>query len=191
MSGQHRYVALIRAVNVGLTNPMKMSDLRELFESLGFRDVRTYIQTGNVVFSSEDGDPGRVTRRIEDRLEAETRHPAKVFLRTADELREAAAQNPFEPARHDAEQRCHLMFLSAAPNASSIDALMALRGEVYRFSVRGRVLYYAYDRKYDGNRRTIDFEKVLGVSGTSRSWKVVEALVELADAGQGRRDFNG
>jgi len=72
------------------------------------------------------------------------------------------------------------MFLSAAPAAARCRALMAVQGEEYRFHIEGKVLYYAYSRKFAGNRRTIDFEKILGVSGTSRSWKVVDKLIEIA-----------
>jgi len=57
---------------------------------------------------------------------------------------------------------------------------LALQGVDYRFHVHGKVLYYAYPRQYEGRRRTFDFERVLGVSGTSRNWKVVDKLVELS-----------
>ena len=173
------YVALIRAVNVGGTGVLRMSELRKRFEALGFKDVETYIQSGNVVFVTTDADRGRVTRKIEADLSAVWQRPAKVFLLTLDELKKAAAGNPFDPERLDKEQRCHLMFLSGVPEAGRRRDLMAMRGEEYRFHIQDRVLYYAYSRKDDGHRRTIDFEKVLGVSGTSRTWKVVSALIAI------------
>ena len=104
----------------------------------------------------------------------------KVFLLTPQELKKAAADNPFDPERLDKEQRCHLMFLSAPPSAARRRALMAVQGEEYRFHIKRKVLYYAYSRKFDGIRRMIDFEKILGVSGTSRSWKVVDKLIEMS-----------
>jgi uncharacterized protein (DUF1697 family) len=173
-----RYVALLRAVNVG-GSFVKMADLRARCEAAGLADVSTYIQSGNLLLSSAERDPARLARRIEAALEPALRRPTTVFLRTRAQLAKAAAANPFEPRRLEAEQRCHLMFLSRAPAPPRRAALLALAGEDYRFAVRGPVLYYAYSRAFDGRRRAIDFEKVLGVTGTARTWKVVDKLVEL------------
>ncbi len=174
------YVALIRAVNVGGHSVVKMSEVRKRFEALGLEDVASYIQSGNVVFSTGETDPRRLTRTIESELSALTDHAITAFVLSPGELKKAAAANPFEPALRDKEQRCHVMFLSSVPTAVRRRALMAMQGKEYRFYIKGKVLYLAYSRKYDGNRRSIDFEKVLGVSGTARSWKVVDKLIEIA-----------
>ena len=157
-----------------------MSALKKRFESLGLEGVVTYIQSGNVVFSTEEKDRDQLARRIEADLSDLMGRGVKVFLLTPQELKKAAEEDPFDPERLDKEQKCHLMFLSAAPAAARRLALMAVQGEEYRFHIKGKVLYYAYSRKFDGNRRTIDLEKILGVSGTSRSWKVVDKLIEIA-----------
>jgi len=167
---KHVYAALIRGINVGGHSIVAMADLRKQVESLGLTDVSTYIQSGNVIFSTASGDPGRWARLLEERISAAAGFRVTVFVLSPDELRKAAAGNPFDPARWDKEQRCHLMFLSAAPDAAHRRALMALQGEEYRFHIKGRILYLAYSRKYDGNRRSLDFEKILGASGTMRSW---------------------
>jgi|WetSurMetagenome_2_1015567.scaffolds.fasta_scaffold78043_3 uncharacterized protein (DUF1697 family) len=174
------YVALIRAINVGGTGILRMSELKDRFESLGFKDVATYIQSGNVVFSTDETDRDRLSRSIEAGLSVIVGRPVKIFLWTPEELKKAASENPFEPERLDEEQRCHLMFLSGVPTVARRRALMGMQGEEYRFSFKGKVLYFAYSRKYDGIRRMIDFEKVLDVSGTARSWKVVDKLIEIA-----------
>ena len=72
------------------------------------------------------------------------------------------------------------MFLSGKPDDAHIKELMKLKGEEYKFHVHDDVMYYAYDNKYAGRRRNIDFKKVFGVKGTSRSWKVVDKLIELS-----------
>lgn len=72
------------------------------------------------------------------------------------------------------------MFLSAEPDEVRSQTLMALRGEEYQFYIHDKVLYYVYPRKNERRRRTIDFEKVLGVTGTARIWKVVNKLIELS-----------
>jgi uncharacterized protein (DUF1697 family) len=102
---------------------------------------------------------------------------------TPEQLKTAADNNPFHPQRQDGEQQCHLMFLSGEPDPAHRAALMALQGDDYRVAVRGKVLYYTYPRALAGSRRSVNFEKVLGVSGTARTWKVVDKLIELSSAG--------
>ena len=175
-------MALLRGANVGGSSVIKMSDLRAELEALGLTEVVTYIQSGNVIFRSVERDRARLSRAIEARLAARLGyHGGAVFLLSGAELQEAADHNPFEPERLDAEQYCQLMFLSAEPDARRQHALLALQGEEYRFAIRDRVLYYAYQRAFAGRRRTIDFERVLGVVGTGRTWKVVDQLIRLAE----------
>jgi len=158
---------------------MAMADLRKAFADLGFEDVATHIQTGNVVFTA-NGDP---TRRVEDGLAEALDYRGTVFVLTPAQLVDAARNNPFEPK--DDQAHSQLMFLSEAPSPARVNALMEMEGEEYRFQVRGKVLYYAYPRSAGGRgRKSIDFEKVLGVKGTSRSWKVVRRLIEMAPAGK-------
>lgn len=186
--GKRAYVALVRGINVGGNSIVAMADLRTWVESLGLTDVATYFQSGNVVFSTAAGDPGRWARLLEEKILAAAGFRTPVFVLSPDELKRAAAGNPFDPARLDKEHRSHLMFLSAAPDAAHRRALMKLQGEEYRFQVKGRILYLAYSRKYDGNRRSLDFEKILGTAGTMRSWKVVDKLVALSCLLQERLD---
>src|SRR5258708_8281745 len=159
-----------------------MEDLRKLVESLGLAEVSTYIQTGNVLFTSKEKDSERLEDLLEKgiQLRFKTRYPVKVFALTPAQLKKAGAHNPFDPERLDQEQRCHLMFLSRKPDALNIKALLAMQGKEYRFAIQDKVFYFAYDRKFEGpKRRNINFEKVLGVVGTARSWTVVKKLIEL------------
>lgn len=177
---QHRYIALLRAINVGGHLVIRMSDLRGLFEASGLTEVVTYIQSGNILFNSKVNDRDRLVHLLEKKLESSLGYHMSVFVFTPKELEDAAANNPFDPERQDMEQRCHLMFLSDEPDPGHCAALMALEGEEYKFSIKGKVLYFAYPRKFEGvGRRSINFEKVLGVSGTVRTWKVVNKLIEL------------
>ena len=177
----YRYIALLRAINVGGHSVTRMSDLRVLFESWGLTEVVTYIQSGNVLFNSKDGDREHLALFLEKKLESALGYQVRVFVFTRKQLEEAAAQNPFDPERRDKEQHCQLMFLSADPDPSHRAALMALEGDEYSFSIKGKVFYFAYSREFEGpNRRTINFEKVLGVAGTARTWKVVNKLIELS-----------
>lgn len=176
----NRYIALIRGINVGGYAVIKMSELKKMFEQLGFINITTYIQSGNVIFSSGETNKEKLAGMIENKFKSSTGKEIKIFVFTHDKLRKAASHNPFEPERNEKEMLCQLMFLSGKPDAASVKALMKLKGEEYHFHVHDNVLYYAYSKKYIGKRRMIDFEKVLSVRGTSRTWKVIDKLIELS-----------
>jgi uncharacterized protein (DUF1697 family) len=173
------YVVLLRAINVGGRSVMRMADLRKLIESLGYDDVTTYIQTGNVVFATEKTDPKKLASAIEAKVAGETGHTTMAFVLTPAQLKRAAERNPFAPKPGE-DHRSHLMFLDRAPGAAERKALLALAGDPYSFEVHGKVLYYAYPNSAAGNRGNIDFERILGVKGTGRTWKVVDKLIELS-----------
>ena len=178
-----RWLALLRAVNVGGTGVVRMVDLRASLESLGLGDVSTHIQSGNVFFTSSEREPGSLARTIEHHLERDLGIKTTALLLKLPDLERAAAANPFASAA-DEDILCHMMFLDRAPDAAHRQRLMTMQGDDYRLHVQGAVLYFAYARNLAGRRRAIDFERVLGVRGTARSCKVVDALIALLrDAG--------
>jgi len=171
-----RYAVLLRAVNVG-GNSLRMADVRKALEPL-FPDVATYIQSGNVVVAAKE-KADEVAEKVAGALAA-LGYDGPVFVRSHEELAAAAAANPFDPERLADRQRCHLMFLEGRPAAERVQRLMGMEGDEYRFHVQDRVLYYAYDRAFEGpRRRRIPFEKVLGTPGTARAWNVVERLIAM------------
>src|SRR5262245_14261753 len=107
------HIALLRGVNVG-GNLLKMERLRELCSELDFRNVRTYVQSGNVVFESA-GSPGRCLQRLKEKLAGETRLPVAVVLRTASDLRRVLDDNPFLKRRGVDPARLHVTFLDKVP----------------------------------------------------------------------------
>jgi uncharacterized protein (DUF1697 family) len=175
-----RHVALLRGINVGGHAVVTMSKLKGYFEAIGLEDVKTYIQSGNVLFTSTAADTARLTLKLEKHLEQCLGHTITVFLLSHGELKEAATNNPLDPVRLDAERASHLVFLSEPPAAAKRKALEELEDGVYSFRVRGRVLYFSYPRKLAGKRKTFDLERLLGVTATARTWKVVDKLVELS-----------
>jgi uncharacterized protein (DUF1697 family) len=176
-----RYVAFLRAINLAGKNKIAMPQLRDLFEDFGFTRVKTYIQTGNVVFSTHERDAGKVQRQIEQKLAKALGFRIGVFVRTKAELVSAAKNNPLQPEKHDHKQQTHLVFLSRAPTKAQQAELVARAGDQYRFALKGTVLYYAYSREIAGNRKTVPIEKILEVTGTARTWKVVNKMIELLD----------
>jgi uncharacterized protein (DUF1697 family) len=174
-----KYVALIRALNVGGTSVIKMTDLKEMFESFGLDEVSTYIQSGNVIFKSKEKDLKKVTAKIEKGIKNLLEKELKILVFTSDQLRKAVDQNPFDPAKHSKEMQCQLMFLSEKPEPAHQKALMEMQKPEYQFAFWDKIFYYSYSKEWGGKRRNINFEKVLGVYGTTRTWKVVKTLIEL------------
>jgi uncharacterized protein (DUF1697 family) len=159
-----RYVALIRAINVGGSSVIKMADLRVRVEELGYDDVSTYIQTGNVLLTSSDS-AAKITKALEQELKT------RVFVLTAAQLRKAAKDDPLRRKGW----RTHLMFCDGKPK---LDLLEEKGGDQYRFAAKGKVLYFAFPEELAGKRRSLDFEKLAGVAATGRRATVIDALVE-------------
>jgi uncharacterized protein (DUF1697 family) len=172
------WIALLRAINlVRKDSRLAMADLRARLEELGLQDVRTHLQTGNVVFRAPRGGRERLRAEIEDAVAELVPDRPQVFLLTPAELARAARANPFDVAD---DHQCNLIFLDATPSAAAKRKLAEQQDDVYTIAVKGRTVYYAYPKAAAGRRRAIDFEGILGARGTARTHKVVARLVEMA-----------
>ncbi|MCL4835750.1 MAG: DUF1697 domain-containing protein [Caldilineaceae bacterium] len=172
------HISLLRGINVGGHKKIRMADLKALYESLGFVNVTTYAQSGNVVFQAEPADAGARAAHIEGAIAAHFGFAVTVLLRSAEELRAILDANPFP----DAEPKyLHVLFLSAAPDAGVLEALAvpAANGEAWRLA--GREIYLHYPNGSGRSKMTgAFFERKLGVAGSARNWNSVNALYELA-----------
>ena len=175
------YIALLRAINLAGRARVSMSDLRELFTTLGFGDVRTILQSGNVVFRSS----ARSSAQLERRLETETAKPLHLqtdfFVRSADEWRGILADNPFREEVVRDPGHLTVTFLKKAPSGKDVEALQAaIKGrEIVRPG--GRHAYIIYPDGIGRSRLTSAvIEKMLGSRGTARNWNTVFKLAELA-----------
>jgi uncharacterized protein (DUF1697 family) len=172
------WVALLRGINVGGKKRVAMSDLRALLESLGCRDVRTYVQSGNAVFTAERGKAKELEHDIASAIDAELRLDVKVLVRTATELTTVVDGNPFAVPRADPKQ-LHVVFLSAAPAADKIANVDRARLAPDQFEPGSRVLYLRLVNGIAGSR-TPDWERLLGLTATTRNWNTVTRLHALA-----------
>jgi uncharacterized protein (DUF1697 family) len=166
------FVALLRAVNVGGTRKLPMSDLKRLCEDAGFRDVRTYIASGNVVFASE-GSAMQVKAELESRLGLYAGKPASVIVRTSTELAEALVQNPFV---RTAPNRTVIIFLNGPPPAEALKNLRGRKDEELRLGKRE--IYVHYGDGMSNSRLIIPAAR----DGTARNINTVTKLVEIARA---------
>ncbi|MFG3642284.1 DUF1697 domain-containing protein [Micromonospora sp. NPDC047762] len=175
-----RYVALLRGVNVGSTR-LAMADLRRIVTDLGHEDARTYLQSGNVVFGSSVRDAEKLAAGIARALTDELALTVPVLVRSARELAAIAGGNPYAD-REDDPTRLLVAFLATAPQKSMVDALAVPGSENVSFTVTGREVFLHYvDGGYGRSKFTNAYlEKKLGVVSTSRNWKSVRALAEMA-----------
>lgn len=168
-----RYAAFLRAINVGGTKIIKMEALRRMFEALGFTNVATYIQSGNVIFEAVEADDLRT--QIESQIQQTFGFEVETFLRSMDEVRAIVKKSPFE---QQGEETLFIHLLQTAPSARSGQALLALSTQTDEFAVQGREVYWLRrDRgksPFDNNR----IEKTLGMSATARNLNTMTKIVE-------------
>jgi uncharacterized protein (DUF1697 family) len=164
------YVALLRAVNVGGTGKLPMSDLTALCESAGFRNVRTYIASGNVVFASRMTG-AQVKTALETALAAYAGKPVGVLTRTAAEMADVLASNPFPDAPPN---RTLAIFLDESPPSDSLERITGRDDEEVRLGKRE--IYVRYGENMGRSKLRIPAAK----AGTARNINTVSKLVDMA-----------
>ncbi|MBJ7610490.1 MAG: DUF1697 domain-containing protein [Candidatus Dormibacteraeota bacterium] len=168
-------VALLRGVNVGGKNPVPMAQLRELVESLGATEVRTYIQSGNVIFADE----GRITSTaLEEAIRARFSLDIRVVLRTATELTRAMQANPFPTADVSA---VHIGFMAVAPSAALVAGIDREPFLPDEFEVIGTEMYLHLPNGQATTRLPAHLGRRLKVPTTVRNWTTVAKLAALAE----------
>jgi uncharacterized protein (DUF1697 family) len=173
-----RQVALLRAVNVG-GRQLPMKPLAALFASLGAEDVRTYVQSGNVVFAG--GGRGLARDALERAIEAELGLTVTVLLRTRRELAAVVDANPFLASGAD-PAALHVTFLAERPEAARVRELPRESGPD-ELRVHGREVYVHCPNGYGRTKLNNTLvEKRLGVAATTRNWRTVTTLLALCDA---------
>ena len=178
------YIALLRGVNVGGKNRIKMAELRRTLEELGLCQVQTYIQSGNVLFQSEDEEE-TLRKRIEHAIEVACGFPVTVVLRTAGELQRVAANCPFSEqavaaAEASSEGEClYVAFLLAEPAPEGVERLLTFQGESDEYRIDGREVYLMFSRGVRNSKLASNLHQ-LRVPATVRNWKTVNKLLALA-----------
>jgi uncharacterized protein (DUF1697 family) len=170
-----RAVALFRAVNLPSHNSVGAADLRRLFESLGFDDVRTLLQTGNVVFLVTGSvTPATLERRIEQAAARLFGLQTDVMVRDAAAWREIVRSNPFPDEARDDPSHLVVLLLKSAPRAGGVEALRTGITGRERVAAGTRALYLVYPDGIGRSKVTnIRIERAIGVSGTGRNWNTV------------------
>ncbi len=157
-----------------------MGTLREAYESLGFDDVRTYIQSGNVVFATKERSAATVAQRIQVALAAAASLDVPVLVRTAAEMQAIVDQNPY-PVSATTAKTLYVTFLATRPVAARVNAIDRDRFAPDEFVLEGREIYGCYPNGYGRTKmNNMFFEKAFGIDATTRNWNSVRKLTELA-----------
>lgn len=177
----NRYIAFLRAINVGGYRKIKMQDLREMLEKMGFENVQTYIQSGNVLFDSDESDPTALSQSIEKEIESEFGHEVPVMIRTPRDLKKLISENPFNDQLED-PFKLYVTFFLETPSSEKQQELKDLSSDIEKFDFVDSELFSLIDKKTD---QKVNFsngfvEKIIGIPGTSRNWKTVNKMVEMA-----------
>jgi uncharacterized protein (DUF1697 family) len=178
-----RQIALLRGINLGPRRRVSMPELRELLVGAGFDDVRTYVQSGNVVLSS-DLAAEAVAERCEREIASRFGFAVDVVVRTGDELAEVVRRDPLGEVAND--PKCYqVTFLATELPARAVDKLEAIDAEPEQFVLAGRELYSWHP---DGVGRSKLWARLakdgwLGVTATARNWTTVTTLLTMAEEG--------
>lgn len=177
-----RYVALLQGINVGKYKRIAMADLRTLVEGLGHADVTTHLNSGNVVFAAENGTTVQLARQIEGTIRDQLGLQVPVVVRSGEELARVVANNPFPDAVAD-HKTLHVTFLGEAPDPEWVAALAEVERGDDDYRVVGADVYLHYPNKLSGATfLPTGLGKALGVVATSRNWRTVTRLAEMADS---------
>lgn len=169
------YIALLRGINVG-ANTLPMERLRTILADIGFRDIRTHLQSGNVVFSA-DAPADDVAALIEGKVSEATRLPVSVLIRTPAQLKRLVAGNPFAQEAAALPRSVHVTFLAAAPSKAGFAAVGRIQAGADRWQAARREVYLHCPNGYGRSRlNNAALERALGVRATTRNWSTVAAL---------------
>jgi len=173
------WIALLRGINVGGRNLLPMGELRHLLEASGYSAVRTYIQSGNVIFASNESEARRLPARIGKAILATRGFRPKIIVLSIDELTRAIESNPLRRAISEPKS-LHLFFLDSAPEPPDASALDAVRADNEAFAIVDAVLYLHAPDGIARSKLAASVEKLLGVEATARNWRTVKKLSEIA-----------
>lgn len=177
------FIALYRGINVGGTGSVKMESLRAMHESLGHRDVKSYIQSGNVVFSA-DGAARSITSGIANQFAKQFGFKAAVVVIDAKRLRRVIKENPYGKQAAENPKSVHVGFCEGEPSATGLKALLAKTGGPEEFAIRSDVVYLHAPDGVGRSKFAAGMEKASGVPMTLRNWRTVEALVAMLDTAE-------
>jgi|SRR5467141_2291308 len=175
------YIAMLRGINVGGQKLVKMEKLRSSFVSLQFKQVITYVQSGNVIFDASKAPSTKLSELIRERISGDFGFQIPVVLRTVVGMKKIVHDNPFLKDTKIDHSKLHVTFLSQLPATANNGRLDGLDSDPDQFRVRGQEIYLYCPNGYGRSKLSNNaIEKLLGVEATTRNWKTVNTLAEMS-----------
>ena len=174
-----RYVALLRGINVGGKNMIKMETLRSTFETLGFENVKSYINSGNLAFGTKKTHDAKLAAIIRDAIKKDFGFDISVMVRSMDEINEIVKNNPFD-GQFENDKYMHVFFLDSDLSNGHLELIESINNDDERIEVSGRTLYCCLKISILDSAVGKGFiDKKLKIRATARNWRTVEKLAEL------------
>jgi len=175
------YIAMLRGINVSGHKIIKMEKLRLSFEASGFRGVRTYVQSGNVIFESAKGSSTGLSKSIGEQILRDFGFAVSLILKTPNDMKRVVGANPFLKKRAIDQSKLYVTFLSRPPATTALRNLDALKAEPDQFCITGREIYLYCPNGYGRTKLSNNvFERMLSVEATTRNWNTVKMLLEMS-----------
>lgn len=172
------YIALLRGINVGGNKKVPMKTLVALCESLGYESVSSYIQSGNLVFRSEE-NAEMIANKLYEGIEKEFGFTVDMTVRSLEEWREILAKNPF-PVEDG--KKLHVFLLVKSPEQAALDALKPLAENGEELVLLGQSLYFHTPNGFGNSKLAGMIERKLKISMTARNWNTMQKLLEMAES---------
>ena len=172
------YIGLFRGINVGGKNILPMRELVSILKGIGYENIRTYIQSGNVVFSSKEKIGPKGANEISKEIERKMGFSPKVVVLSAKQLQSSINSNPFPTNDGKA---LHFFFLESLPESPDIERLKLLRAKSEKFVLEGRVFYLHAPEGVGRSKLAAAVEKSIGVPLTARNWNTVNKLAKMVE----------
>ena len=174
-------ISILRGINVGAQKKILMTDLKALYEGLKFKEVITYIQSGNVIFkTTDDSSDEKIAAKIEKAISKKYGFEVPVIVRRVEEMKTVIKNNPFAKDPKNKTERMHVTFLSETPSKELVAATEKLDFSPDYFTIIGKEVYLYTPDGYGITKLSNNFfEKKLKVIATTRNWNTVNKLAEL------------
>jgi len=176
------YIALLRGINVSGKNLIKMNELVAIIQSIEYQNVRTYIQSGNILFETNERNLRKIESEIHDKILEEFGFDVPVLVISREMLNTVFENNPFINKNNSAIEKLYVTFLSDTPEQENIQKLNEIKNIEFKFSIENNVVYISCEKGYGNSKLNNNlFENKLKVSATTRNWKTVKKLLEMVE----------
>jgi uncharacterized protein (DUF1697 family) len=175
------YISILRGINVSGHKLIKMEALRKLYESLGFRNVKTYVQSGNVIFTAKAGDLVKLGQKISQQIEKDFSFEVPVIVLSIEKLGQIIESSPFLNNTDKDRAFLHVTFLSSKPGKYDLDAIEEKKQKGEELVITDNAVYLYCPHGYGNSKLSNSFfEAKLKVGATTRNWKTTNELLRIA-----------